>query len=101
MHRRICLKNEIFFKKKAQCEHEYEEIGRYYFEEGYANVTVIHACIAYKCNKCGYIHKNWIYEREFLPYAQIETVRYVVGLLEENGFVKELDFVLSQIGKSL
>lgn len=101
MHRRICLENEMFFKKKAQCEHEYEEIGRYYFEEGYTNGNVLHACIVYKCNECGHIHKNWIYSKRFLPHARIETFRDAVSSLEANGFVKELDFMLSRTGKSL
>ncbi len=40
-------------KKKQECDHNYKEIGRWYFEEGYANQDCIHACIVYECEICG------------------------------------------------
>lgn len=87
----------MFFKKK--CRHDYEEIGRYYREDGYGNGNVLNACIVYKCLLCGNIRKDWIYNKNFLPYAKIETIDKAVMTLKKNGFVKELDFQISQIGK--
>ena len=87
----------MFFKKK--CSHEYEEVGRYYYEDGYANGNVLHACLVFKCKRCGEIYKDWIYNKNFLPYARIETIQNAVKSLEKSGFLNELDFQLNQIGK--
>lgn len=84
-------------KKRQECDHNYKEIGRWYFEEGYANQDCIHACIVYECEVCGKQYNDWVYEQTFSDYNTVDNVKNAVKVLKNNGFVSKAEFIVNQL----
>ena len=92
MPRQTCLVTDMWlFKKKCKHEH-YEEIGRFYFEKGYANVDQLFAIRVIKCSDCGEILFRCCYSHSFLPNNRVDKIQDSVKSLENAGFLKKVDF---------
>lgn len=79
--------------KKIKCNHNYKEIGKWYFVEEYANKTCVHAAVVYMCKNCGEQYNDWIYEESFSKY---DAARDTINTLRNNGFVTKVEFILKQ-----
>lgn len=92
---------EKIFRKKMklpECNHEYEEVGRYFEEnisEYHNGVDFIEGHIVRKCKKCGFVSDDIAYEKGFHVHRR-DSYRYdkdySISVLIDNGFIEKTKF---------